>query len=131
MGFSKTYSGSAEEGLECIRTALRLSPNDPHYGWFNAGMALALLLLRRYEESVERAREALRYPNVPSLSRAHFISALAHCDRVEDSKKALSDLLELQPNCTISLMEKRLPFAVDADRDHHLEGLRIAGMPDG
>ncbi len=131
LGFSKTYSGSAAEGLESIRTALKLSPNDPHYGWFNAGMALALLLLRRHEESVERAREALRYPNVPWLSRAHFISALAHCDRIEESRKALSDLLERQPNCTVSLVEKLLPFAVDADRDHHLEGLRIAGMMEG
>ena len=94
-------------------------------------MALALLLLRRHEESVEWARKALRYPNVPWLARAHFISALAHCDRIEESKKALSDLLEVEPNCTISYMGKRLPFLVDADRDHHLEGLRIAGMAEG
>ena len=57
--------------------------------------------------------------------------AATHCDRIEESKKALSDLHELVPNCTISLMAKVLPFAVDADRDHHFEGLRIAGMPDG
>ena len=93
-------------------------------------MALALLYLQRHEESVEWARKALQYPNVPWLTRAHFVSALAHSDRKEESKKALADLMVFQPGCTIPLVMQRLPFTDDAYHDHYVEGLRKAGMPE-
>ena len=130
LGFAQAYSGLAEEGLASFRTAIDLSPLHPFFGWFNAGMALALLLLRRHEESVVSARKALQYPNTPWLTRLHLLSALGHLGRKEEAAKALADLLEVQPACTISFFMQRAPFTDDACRDHHIEGLRKAGVPE-
>ena len=124
------YSGMAEEALESFSSAMKLSPRDPLFGWFHAGMGVAFLFLQRHEESVEWARKALQYPNIPWLTRAHFVSALAHSDQKEECKKVLADLLVIQPSCTISLVLQRLPFTDDAYRDHYVEGLRKAGMPE-
>ena len=130
LGFAKAYSGSAEEALESCRTAIKLSPHDPHFGWFQSSMAVALLFLKRYEESVEWARKALQYPNAPLFVRVHLISALAHSDRSDEAKTALDSLLEFQPDCTISFLEQKLPFTDDAYHDNYFEGLRKAGMPE-
>ena len=65
LGFIRSYAGFSEQALECFQTAMKLSPHDPHFGWFQAGMALALLFLQRHEESVEWARKALQYPQHP------------------------------------------------------------------
>ncbi len=130
LGFTQSYSGGAEEGAESFRLAMELSPNDPLSGLFHAGLAVTLLLLGRHEESVEWARTSLQFPNAPWLVRVHVISALAHADRVDEAKRALSDILELEPDCTVAFMGQRLPFTDDAYRDHYFEGLRKAGLPE-
>lgn len=124
------YSGLAEEALESYRSAINLSPRDPLFGRFHAGMALTLLLLQRHEESVEWARKALQHPPITAYTHLHLLSALGHLGRNKEAAKVLADLLEIQPDWTISFMKPRIPFSDDAYRDHHFEGLRKAGMPE-
>jgi len=131
LGWAQSFSGRAEEALDNFRAAMKLSPRDPIFGWFNNGMAASLFHLSRYEESVEWARKALQYPNSPWLIRAFLVSALTHLERDEDSAKALADLLGLQPDCTISLVQRLLLTTDDAYREHLFEGLRKAGLPEG
>ena len=84
-----------------------------------------------HEESVERARKALQYPNVPWPNRTFLVSALAHLDRNEEAAKALADLLQIQPGCTISIIERRIPITDSGYRQHLIEGLRKIGLPEG
>ena len=132
LGYAQSHSGSAEDALESFRAALKLSPRDPALGWFYNGMALAFLFLQRHEESVEWARKALQHPPIQTLMRAHFVSALGHLDREEETGKALADLQEFHPGCTISIVLKQLSSVVseNAFLDHHAEGLRKAGLPE-
>jgi TolB-like protein/Tfp pilus assembly protein PilF len=130
LGFAQAHSGLAEEALENFRLARRLSPRDPHFGYFQTGMGASLFYLQRYEESVDWVRKALQYPNVAWVIRLFLVSALAHLDRIEESRKALADLLEIQPGCTISLAELKIPITDDASRDLLVEGLRNAGLPE-
>ena len=131
LGLALTQSGFAEEALEYFRIALRLSPRDPHFGYFYTGMGAAFFYLQRYEESVDWVRKSLQYPNVAWVIRLFLVSALAHLGRTEDSRKALADLLEIQPDCTISLAKQKVPVTDDASRDLLVEGLRKAGLPEG
>jgi TolB-like protein len=48
LGFAQAYSGLVEEALASFRSAINLSPQHPFFGWFHAGMALALLLSQRH-----------------------------------------------------------------------------------
>lgn len=130
LGFAQAYSGLAEEAITSFRTAINLSPQHHFFGWFNAGLALALLLSQRHEESAKMARMALQYPNTSWLTHLHLLSALGHLGRKEEATKALADLIDIQPDCSISFVEPRLPFTDVGCRDHHFEGMRRAGMPE-
>lgn len=131
LGFAQALSDSPEEALESFRSAINLSPRDPMTAWFHNGMGAALFNLQRHEECVEWVRKAVQLPNDPWLIRAYLVSALAHLERDEEASKALTDLLELQPDCTISLVQRLVLTTVDSYREHLFDGLRKAGMPEG
>ena len=40
-------------------------------------------------------------------------------------------LLEIEPNFTVKSHGESYPFASDYDRLHYMEGLRLAGVPEG
>ena len=75
LGFSQMYSGMADQAVESFYSAIKLSPRDPLLGRFYGGLALSLLFLQRLDESVDWARKAVQYPNIPWLVRAHFVTA--------------------------------------------------------
>jgi len=41
---------------------------------------------------------------------------------------ALQELRRVQPNISLGWIEKEMPFKLDADRKHYLEGFRRAGL---
>ena len=61
-----------------------------------------------------------------------LVTALAQSGRIEESEKALTDLLAIQPDCTIPHLMQRLPFTDESDpvREQYIVGLRQAGMPE-
>lgn len=105
-------------------------PRDPCFGWFYTGMGAAHFYLRHYEECLEWRRKGLQHPIVQWFIRAFIISALSHLDRMEEAAKALAELLEVQPNCTISDVKQKIIITDDAYLDHLVEGLRMAGLPE-
>jgi TolB-like protein/Tfp pilus assembly protein PilF len=130
LGFAQAFSGLAEDALDNFLMAMKLSPRDPMFGWFHNGMGVSLLHLQRHEECVEWVRKALQYPNVIWAIRAYAISALAHLGRTEECRQELDDLLALQPDCTISLLQRSRLTTDQSYSDHFVEGLRKAGLPD-
>ena len=129
LGFPQVYSGLAEDARENFRLAMELSPRDPLLSQMQGCMAHALLHLQRYEESLEWSRKALQQPNVPWPARAYYLSALVQLERSDEVGKALADLLEHQPQCTISVVQ-RMPFTDEAYHDRLVEALRKAGLPE-
>jgi len=83
-GIARIFLRRADEALEPIATALRLSPRDPlAYHWLG-NRALALLLLGRHDEAIEAARQSLARR---SSRLAHVVLAggLAATGRAEDA----------------------------------------------
>lgn len=129
LGFAMAFSGLAEDALDNFLMAMMLSPRDPMLGWFHNGMGVSLLHLQRHEECAEWVRKALQYPNAPWPIRGYLISALAHLGRMEECQKEVANLLELHPDCTISLLQQSRLTTDQAYTDHFVEGLRKAGLP--
>jgi TolB-like protein len=131
LGFSQSLSGSPEDGLENLRLAIKLSPRDTLAAVFFSGMAITLIFLERHEESVEWAQKTLQHPHFPWQVRAHLTSALAHLGRDREAKSSLAGLLGFNPDISISAVKQMFATTDGPHRDHYLDGLRKAGLPEG
>ena len=133
IGLGKVFIGRAEETETHVAEALRLSPRDTMaYIWMtNAG--LAKLHLGGWEQAVawfRRAIEANRNNPHPQFLLA---AALAQLGRLDEAHSAVEVGLALNPTFTIS--RARATWMSDnptcvAQMERHLEGMRMAGVPE-
>ena len=132
-GYVLTLIGRAEEALDEYDEALRLSPRDPLAVGTITMRSVALTLLHRHEEAVEWARRSQRQPGAARLGgwpEAHEATALAHLGRVDEARAALARAVAVNPNFSASFIDAVLRFRNPADRDHYIDGLRKAGLPE-
>jgi adenylate cyclase len=94
-----------------------------------AGMGIAFIELRRFDEAVAVARKAARQNQTYAATFRCLASALAHLGHEAEAQKAVSRMLELEPNFRISEWVKR-----GAQWHKHnklvIEGIRKAGLPE-
>ena len=91
LGISKLFRRQANEGLDLIDSALRLSPADPlQYHWLGH-RALALLLTGQTREAIEAARASIgRKPSRPA--QGALAAALAFENRTDEAASIWSEL---------------------------------------
>ena len=120
-------AGLPEEAIPSFEWAIRMSPVDPRLHLMLAGMGQALIELRRFDEAIAAGKKALRQS--PSFSGAYccLASALAHLGRDAEAREAAAQLLEVDPDFTISAWIAR---GGQTNSTLMLEGLRKAGLPE-
>jgi adenylate cyclase len=120
-----TWLGRPEEGIDCIRKAMRLNPYHPARFWNHLGRAF--FVARRYAEAIE----AVRHIAAPD----HFhLALLAACfAQMGDATAASEQVREImkrkpgfniERDCLPTLHYKR-----ESDLAHHRESLLKAGVP--
>ena len=60
-----------------------------------------------------------------------LIAALGHLGETEEAEPYIEKLLELEPNFTMQRFAQVYPFKKEFDRDRYMDGLRLAGVPEG
>jgi adenylate cyclase len=120
-----TWLGQAEEGLSMIEKAMRLDPYDAQARAHLRGRAL--FVLRRYDAAIEAYK-------MKTSPRADHIADLAACyaqlGNETEARAQIEAALKLNPALTISSYLGDLLYCVDTDRQHHIEALRKAGLPE-
>ena len=93
-------------------------------------MARAHLNLHRYEEAVRWAQQGRRHRafNWPLL--ASLASALAHLDRLDEASRVLEEMNERDPGITVAFVREHTPVTDTGYKNHLLDGLRKAGLPE-
>ncbi len=126
-GWSYRYAGQDEEAIRSFERTIRLSPLDPLLYTTFAGIGIALIGLRRFDEAVEAAKKALR--KNPSFAPSYrcLAAALAHLGREAEAREAVARQLELEPNFRIA---KFLAPEVKSHAQLLIEGMRKAGLPE-
>jgi adenylate cyclase len=128
-GHAYLFGGQAAEALRSFQRTVRLSPLDPLLYMTLAGMGIAFIELRRFDEAVAVARRAMRQNQGYATTYRCLASALAHLGREAEAQNAVSRMLELEPNFRISEWVKR-----GAQWHRHnklmIEGIRKAGIPE-
>ena len=129
-GNINSFVGEQEKAIEHFTHGLRLSPLDPEIFRVEGALAIALLLLGRYQEAIDWSTNSLA--RQPNWTRSVRTSAAAHAlaGNLDEARKAMGRLRELNPTLRISRLPQMLPYIWPKDLATWTEGLRLAGLPE-
>jgi TolB-like protein len=129
-GWIEIMRGNQAHGRTMIERARRLSPRDPR-GWFTSGaMAIAAVVDKDYPEAIAWAEKALTQNRRFAVALRVLIVALVKLGQHERATRIAQDLLEVEPELTISGFLTRIPFPLDSMARTYAEALRAAGVPE-
>jgi TolB-like protein/Tfp pilus assembly protein PilF len=123
-----SYSGRWQDAYAATQRAIRQSPRDPSSAIYYGVAAYAQFIGRNYSEAITLAREATRQRG--DLTGAYRVLTVAAgmAGQFDVAKAALEQLRRTQPNISLAWIATQLPWKLDADREHYLEGFRRAGL---
>ena len=123
-----SYSGRWQDAYAATQRAIRQSPRDPSSAIYHGVAAYAQFVGKNYCEAIALAREATRQRG--DLSGAYRVLTVAAgmAGQIDVAKVALEELRRTQPNISLGWIATQLPWKLDADREHYLEGFRRAGL---
>jgi tetratricopeptide (TPR) repeat protein len=136
IGNAKYLHGRSIETEAHINEALRLSPRDTNaYLWFTWG-AFAKLHLNLDNEALVWLRRGLDANRNYSLAHFHLAATLARLGELSEARAAVQAGLALDPSFTIRRYRDATNARSDnptylAGRDRTIEGMRLAGVPEG
>jgi TolB-like protein/class 3 adenylate cyclase/Tfp pilus assembly protein PilF len=130
-GFVSYLRNQPQPAIEAFQRAFRLSPLDPLNFYFTGGIAFGHLSAERYAEAVEWADRSLNEsPRCLWVLRVKVV-ACALLGRVEEARKVLQQVLELQPDLTIARLQAHPGMTVTPEIfSMWVEGFRKAGLPE-
>jgi TolB-like protein len=123
-----SYSGRWHDSFAAAQRAIRQSPRDPSSAIYHGVAAYAQFVGRNYGEAMALAREATRQRG--DLTGAYRVLTVAAgmAGKIDVARAALDELRRTQPNISLAWIATQLPWKLDADREHYLEGFRRAGL---
>lgn len=124
-GWTYLMAGRPEEAIRSFERAIRISPFDRLLTSNLVGMGFAFIDLRRFDDAVAEAKKALQKDQAYGAAYRCLAAALTHLGRNTEARKAVTRLLEIEPNFRISKLMAR------GQRSQIIiEGLRKAGFPE-
>jgi adenylate cyclase len=130
LGWVHNHSGLGDRAVECFERAKRLSPLDPMMWEFETGIAHGHFHEHRYENAVRWLERAIREnPRWTGIWRV-LAAAYAYPNRSSEARHAVERILAASPDMTVSKWAVEGPTRPGPARDHLLEGLRRAGLPE-
>jgi TolB-like protein/class 3 adenylate cyclase len=130
-GMVESYLGRADQAIESLERALRLSPLDPLRYYFETGISLALVGAHRFEEAMDRVDWALReQPRHYALFRIK-VALCGLLGRPEEGREWVERLLAVQPGLTVTAIKAHVTTFFSKEMIELLvEGVRKAGLPE-
>jgi TolB-like protein/class 3 adenylate cyclase len=134
IGLAKMLIGRATETESHVHEALRLSPRDTRsYIWLLIA-GLAKLHLNADREAVAWLRRSIEANRNHPLGQLWLAAASARLGWLDQAKAAAQAALALNPSFTIRRVRANVPSdnaTYLAGRERILEGMRLAGVPEG
>jgi TolB-like protein/class 3 adenylate cyclase/Flp pilus assembly protein TadD len=139
LGWDYADRGEFDKGIEYFDKAIRASPHDSSLVYWYGGKAFANFGLKRYDQAIEWARQAIAInPNYTQYVHATLAAALALTGQETQAREALTRYLALPstgPLKTIAAWKAYFssqggyPPRIEAN-ERMYDGLRKAGMPE-
>ena len=124
LGTLIAYSGDWEKGCALVERAVQLNPRHP--GWYRFALFADAYRKRDYRGAVDIALKL----NLPDFFVTHEVLAAAYgqLGELEEARKALRELLRLQPDYPATGREKLRKWLDPEIVEHWIDGLRKAGL---
>lgn len=127
-GWVEAYAGNSGRAISLIEHAAKLDRNYVHAWMMSVGLAVAHLAERNFEDATVWAERAFaQHPKSAIVLRA-LIVALANAGRLDESRRLLPRLLEIEPGLTISQLQLTAATNSPDLLETFRHGLRKAGM---
>jgi adenylate cyclase len=127
------FAGRAKEAIELMQKAMRLSPYHPD--WYLGILALAHIMMDRYEEGLEIAEKQLHLVKNRGvfgrgLILSHLILAEAniHLGRKEEARKHAKEILKIDLGFSLEELNKSNFYKDPSYLESRLKVLRKAGL---
>ena len=119
------YLGRHAEAIELMKQALTRNPHGPD--WYRWNLGWAYYFAQDYEKSIEELGRIRKLdPHVELLLAADY----ARLDRGDHAARWMRSFLGRLPDWTLTKESDSSYFKNDIDRNHWMEGVRLAGLPD-
>jgi TolB-like protein len=128
--YLRLWRSEPDEAIARFQRAMRLSPMDSETYRMQAGMAMAHLLSRRFDDASEWAEKAFR--ELPVFTMVAGVTAASHAlaGRASEARHAMEHLRQLDPALRVANLGEWLPFRRPEDAALFAAGLRKAGLPE-
>jgi TolB-like protein/cytochrome c-type biogenesis protein CcmH/NrfG len=127
-GLVLCYYGRWREASEVVQRGLQLSPRDPFCAVLYGVDSYAQFVGKNYHEAIALSREAIRRRADFSGTYRTLAAAAGMAGDIELATWAIQELRRAQPGFSFAWATHSLPWKLDSERDHYLEGLRRAGL---
>jgi TolB-like protein/Tfp pilus assembly protein PilF len=136
IGYTKYFLGRGAETEAHINEAFRLSPRDTIAHRWMVWVGLAKAQLGADAEAVVWLRRSLEANRNSSLTHFDLAAVLARLGELDEARAAVQAGLALDPNFTIRRYRDATNARSDnltflAWRERHIEGMRLARVPEG
>jgi adenylate cyclase len=129
LAWIENYTDRPRKAIENFERALRLSPIDPMNFNNYAGMGSAHEVAEEYDEAAALYRRALEERPHATWIYRNLASTLSGAGRIEEAKKALSEMMRAYPDMTISKFKQAMVFS-GPTLNRMADNLRKLGLPD-
>lgn len=128
-GWIEIMAGETAAGRALIERAQRLNPRDPR-GWFAAAaMAIHAVAEDDFAAAIQGAETALAQNRRFAVALRVLIVALVRSGHLARATSVARQLLEIEPDLTVSEFLARIPFPVRKMAATYAEALQAAGVP--
>ena len=127
---AQLYAGDLDEMIACSMRALQLSPGAPDAYMCIAHIASAHFSAGRFEEAAQWAQRSIDLEKAFVYSHLFLAASYAHLGRIEEARIVTDTALALARLHHRTHMNS-CPMRFPERRKLWIEGLRLAGMPEG
>ena len=126
-GRALNFAGKFGDGLAAIKRHLRLDPFAPMGARLHLG--IAYLGQKNYAEALASFREVVTRAPEFGLGRMALASTYALMGHMNEAREQITELLRIDPTCTVAKVARFRTFRDPKDGAHMLQGLLQAGLP--
>jgi TolB-like protein len=122
------FMGRAEEAVNLIQKAMRLSPFYPEY--YLGLIGVGYRLLGRYDEAIAVDMERLERNPDNAYSDLRLAAVYSELGRDDEARFHVREALRKNSNFSLTQVRHSDPYQDDAEMEHYLNLLRKAGLPE-
>ena len=120
-----SYSGQNEEARKWADEAIRRNPHYP--GWYGSVSAVIYYLENNYEQAVAVIN---RLESLAIWDHRTLAASYAQLGQNEKARQHAQEVIAINPDFSLAGFKIKIPYRKELDRDHLLDGLAMAGLPE-